>query len=228
MARVRLQLPPTVEYRGLTDANDPLEIRLSSSVFRAEVRADRPASIGLKDKVCLIRIPITSGKLPACSRRWNAASGRVFAHYRKPGNLGHCLPRPVRLKSRCSTRQSRVSIHATTQSGVRCAHARTRSRQRTPSMSSAAKYNPNIGKLGLDVAKLWPERDVIGRTGHKVDTLGLGISGASGRSWFGVPSFRGARKSGLARDDMRLPAFLRHAVVVAAVRSDPSCASEIR
>jgi hypothetical protein len=65
-------------------------------------------------------------------------------------------------------------------------------------MSYTASYNPSFGTLGMEVAKLWPERDLIGRTGHQRDTLGLAISGGGYRSAiFGYGILHGLHRLGL-------------------------------
>lgn len=68
LSRVKLHLPPGVEYQGISEANGHLEIKLSLSAFQSQVRADRPAAIGMRDNSCLILIPVTGGELPALSR----------------------------------------------------------------------------------------------------------------------------------------------------------------
>ncbi|MDI1249976.1 MAG: hypothetical protein PSV13_14025, partial [Lacunisphaera sp.] len=76
LSRVKLHLPPGVEYQGISETNDHLEIKLSLSAFQAQVRAAPPAAIGMRDNSCLILIPVTAGELPALSRI-TAAAGPV-------------------------------------------------------------------------------------------------------------------------------------------------------
>lgn len=65
-------------------------------------------------------------------------------------------------------------------------------------MSYTASYNPKFGTLGIEVAKQWPEAEIIGRTGHKKDTLGLALSGGGYRSAiFGYGVLHGLHKLGI-------------------------------
>jgi hypothetical protein len=43
-------------------------------------------------------------------------------------------------------------------------------------------YNPSFGKLGMEISRLWPEKEVIGVKGKRKDTLGLALSGGGYRS----------------------------------------------
>lgn len=43
-------------------------------------------------------------------------------------------------------------------------------------------FNSDFGRLGAEVAKEWPEKDVLRRNGKKTDTLGLALSGGGYRS----------------------------------------------
>ena len=65
-------------------------------------------------------------------------------------------------------------------------------------MSYTPAYNSTFGTLGIDVAKLWPEADLIGRTRHRRDTLGLALSGGGYRSAiFGYGVLHGLHQLGI-------------------------------
>ena len=49
-------------------------------------------------------------------------------------------------------------------------------------MTYVPLYNPHFGKLGVEMAQFWPEKDVIAKKGKTRDTLGLALSGGGYRS----------------------------------------------
>lgn len=49
-------------------------------------------------------------------------------------------------------------------------------------MAYKKSYNPDFGKLGVEVSELWPEKDIIRAKGKNEDTLGLALSGGGYRS----------------------------------------------
>ena len=49
-------------------------------------------------------------------------------------------------------------------------------------MSYRKQYNPNFGKLGVDVSEKWPEASFIKSKGKTENTLGLALSGGGYRS----------------------------------------------
>src|SRR5689334_10690405 len=49
-------------------------------------------------------------------------------------------------------------------------------------MSYVPNYNPNFGQLGIETARLWPEKSIIEKKGKTKDTLGLALSGGGYRS----------------------------------------------
>jgi predicted acylesterase/phospholipase RssA len=49
-------------------------------------------------------------------------------------------------------------------------------------MPYTRSFNATFGKLGAEVAKGWPEKEVLGRNAKKTDTLGLALSGGGYRS----------------------------------------------
>ena len=49
-------------------------------------------------------------------------------------------------------------------------------------MAYVASFNTQFGRLGAQVAQLWPEGQVIANKGKKTDTLGLALSGGGYRS----------------------------------------------
>jgi hypothetical protein len=75
--RVRVELPPGVEYLGVAENGQRLEIRLSVAALEKQLRVDAPATVGLRSGVCVVSVPLTPGEVPAVSRRAAAADGPV-------------------------------------------------------------------------------------------------------------------------------------------------------
>lgn len=97
--RVRVELPPGVEYLGVTENGSQLEIRLSVAALEKQVRVDAPATVGLRAGVCVVSVPLTPGETPAVSRRTAAADGPVvvrleFAGAAVAGTLPPAAPSP--------------------------------------------------------------------------------------------------------------------------------------
>ncbi len=75
--RVRVELPPGVDYLGVTENGPQFEIRLSVAALEKQVRVDAPATVGLRAGVCVVSVPLTPGETPAVSRRAAAVDGPV-------------------------------------------------------------------------------------------------------------------------------------------------------
>lgn len=93
--RVRVELPPGVEYLGVTENGPQLEIRLSVAALEKQVRVDAPATVGLRAGVCVVSVPLTPGETPAVSRRTAAADGPVVVRLEFAGASAAAAPPPA-------------------------------------------------------------------------------------------------------------------------------------